>query len=279
MSSLRDALAFGTFCNSLAEVNTGSRPFAPTKKSGLPKKLHTKAKRISSLQERLWAESTAGGKRRVLLVLQGIDTAGKGGVTNHVIGACGPIGVQYTGFKRPTPEELRHDFLWRIRKHVPPPGVIAIFDRSHYEDVIVPRVHDEIDATEWESRIEAINAFERDLVAHATTVVKCFLHISYDTQRDRLLRRLNRPDKLWKFSPEDLDERKLWPKYQQTFQEVLERTSTADAPWYVIPSDSKKYRNWAAGQLLLETLDELRPEYPEKGLDLDALKARLAPPN
>ncbi|HEY2273291.1 MAG TPA: PPK2 family polyphosphate kinase [Jatrophihabitantaceae bacterium] len=276
---MREALAFRSSGRVLADVDPDGRPLAPVKKSGLPKKLRTDAKRIADLQERLWAESTAGGMRRLLLVLQGIDTAGKGGVANHVIGASGPIGVQYTGFKRPTEEELRHDFLWRVRKHLPAPGVIAIFDRSHYEDVIVPLVHDETEPDAWNKRIDEINAFERDLAAHATTVVKCFLHISYDTQRDRLVRRLERPDKHWKFNVADLDERKLWPRYQEAFQEVLERTDTDDAPWYVIPSDSKKYRNWAVAQLLREILEDLDPQYPQSDLDVDALKKRLAPPN
>jgi PPK2 family polyphosphate:nucleotide phosphotransferase len=279
MPSIREALAFRSSGRVLADVDPDARPLAPVKKSGLPKKLRTDAKRIADLQERLWAESTAGGKRRLLLVLQGIDTAGKGGVAKHVIGASGPIGVQYSGFKRPTEDELRHDFLWRIRKHLPAPGVIAIFDRSHYEDVIVPLVHDETEPDAWNERIDEINAFERDLAAHATTVVKCFLHISYDTQRDRLVRRLERPDKHWKFNVADLDERKLWPRYQEAFQAVLERTDTDDAPWYVIPSDSKKYRNWAVAQLLLEFLDDLDPQYPQSDLDVEALKKRLAPPN
>jgi PPK2 family polyphosphate:nucleotide phosphotransferase len=277
--SVRDTLAFAAAGRDLASIDTGGMPLAPVKKSGLPKKLKTNAKEISSLQQRLWAESTDGGQRRVLLVLQGIDTSGKGGVTKHVIGACGPIGVEYTAFKQPTKTELRHDFLWRIRKQVPKPGVIGIFDRSHYEDVLVPLVHDQIEPAEWAARIEQINAFERDLVAHGTTVVKCFLHISYDTQRDRLLRRLARPKKHWKFQESDLDERKLWPKYQEAFQAVLEGTDTHDAPWFVIPGDSKRYRNWAVGDLLRETLDALDPHYPERALDVKALSARLAPPN
>jgi PPK2 family polyphosphate:nucleotide phosphotransferase len=276
---MRDALAFSRVGGVLTDIATDSRPLAPTKKSGLPKKLRTNAEEIAELQERLWAESTGGGKRRVLLVLQGIDTAGKGGVTEHVIGACGPIGVQYTGFKRPTEEELRHHFLWRVRRRVPPPGVIGIFDRSHYEDVIVPRVHDQIEPFEWEARIDEINAFERDLIAHRTTVVKCFLHISYDTQRERLIRRLDRPDKHWKFNTADLDERKRWSQYQQAFQEVLERSDTADAPWYVVPSDSKTYRNWAVAEIVRETLSDLDPQLPESDLDVDVLKDRLAPPN
>jgi PPK2 family polyphosphate:nucleotide phosphotransferase len=277
--SIGEALAFANTGRVLADIDPSATPLAPTKKSGLPKKLKTNAKKIADLQERLWAESTAGGKRRVLLILQGIDTAGKGGVATHVIGASGPIGVQYTAFKRPTRAELRHDFLWRVRKHVPLPGVIGIFDRSHYEDVLVPVVHDQLAPGVFDTRIEEINAFERDLVAHGTTVVKCFLHISYDTQRERLLRRLDRPDKHWKFNPADLEERKLWPKYQAAFQGALERTDTVDAPWFVIPSDSKKYRNWAVAELLSETLDALDPKYPEADLDLPALRAQLAAPN
>jgi PPK2 family polyphosphate:nucleotide phosphotransferase len=279
MTTMREALAFSTHGRTLADIDTAGRPLAPTKKSGLPKKLKTDAKAIANLQERLWAEATVGGKRRVLLVLQGIDTAGKGGVTNHVMTACGPIGVEYTGFKAPTEKELRHDFLWRIRKRLPRPGMIAIFDRSHYEDALVPLVHGEIDRDEWLQRIDAINAFERDQAAHATTVIKCFLHISYETQRKRLLRRLRRRDKHWKFSEADLDERKLWPEYQAAFQEVLERTDTEHAPWYVIPSDHKKYRNWAVAQLVLETLELLDPHYPSVELDVARLRKRLKAPS
>jgi PPK2 family polyphosphate:nucleotide phosphotransferase len=276
---MRTALAFASSNGRLADIDTAATPLAPVKKGRLPKKLKTEAKAIAGLQERLWAESTAGGKRRVLLVLQGIDTSGKGGVTEHVIGASGPIGVQYSGFKAPTAEERRHHFLWRVRKRLPPPGVIAIFDRSHYEDVLVPYVHDDIDPEVWTGRFDDINAFERDLTTRGTTVVKCFLHISYDTQRDRLLRRLDRPKKHWKFAASDLDERELWPKYQEAYQQMLERSDTAYAPWYVVPSDSKRYRNWAVARLLLEVLTELDPQYPATDLDVPALRARLAPPN
>lgn len=277
--SLREALAFANSTGRLADIDPDGRPLAPAKKSGLPKKLKTKAKKIADLQEKLWAEATAGGSRRVLLLLQGIDTAGKGGTAERVVGACGPIGVQYTAFGKPTAEELRHDFLWRVKKRVPPPGVVGIFDRSHYEDVLIVRVHDLVPRKEWEARYDAINAFERDLVAHGTTVLKVFLHISYDTQRDRLLRRLRRPDKHWKFNEADIDERALWPTYQEAFQAMLERCDTPDAPWYVVPANSKKYRNWAVGQLVLETLRSLDPQYPKLDLDADALRKRLAPPH
>jgi PPK2 family polyphosphate:nucleotide phosphotransferase len=277
--SMRETLAFANSTRRLADIDSAATPLAPTNKHGLPKKLKTDGKRIAGLQERLWAEAAVGGKRRVLLVLQGIDTSGKGGTTEHVVGACGPIGVEYTAFKKPTEDELRHDFLWRIRKRLPAPGVIGIFDRSHYEDVIVPQVHRLLPDDEIDARYEQINAFERDLVAHQVTVLKCFLHISYDTQRERLLARIERPHKHWKFQESDLDERKLWPDYQRSFETMLQRCDTADAPWYVVPSDSKKYRNWAVGQLLLETLESLDPHYPGEHLDVPALRQRLAPPN
>ena len=277
-TSLRERLAFANSTGRLADIDPDSKPGAP-KKSKLKTRLDDHAKRIASLQEQLWAEATAGGKRSVLLLLQGIDTAGKGGTCERVIGDCGPIGVQYTPFGPPTRKELRHDFLWRIKKRVPPPGMIGIFDRSHYEDVLIVRVHDLVPPEEWEARYDKINAFERDLVAHGTTVLKVFLHISYDRQRYRLIRRLDRPHKHWKFHESDIDERALWPKYQEAFQAMLERCDTPDAPWYVVPSDSKKYRNWAVAQLVLETLESLDPRYPQRDLDIASLKERLAPPN
>ncbi len=212
-------------------------------------------------------------------MLQGIDTSGKGGVTEHVVGTFGPIGVQYTGFKKPTAEEAAHDFLWRIRKRLPPPGVLAVFDRSHYEDVLVPRVHELVPESEWQARYGKINAFEAKVAASGTTLVKCFLHISYDTQRERLLARLDDPDKHWKFNEGDLAERALWSDYTAAFEAMLENCNTAAGPWYVVPSDSKKYRNWAIGELLRETLEELAPQFPQPALDVEGLRTRLQPPN
>ncbi len=257
----------------LAGYDTAAGPMGSAKKQS---KL---ARQLPGLQERLWAEATAGGARRVLLVLQGIDTAGKGGVTEHVVGMCGPIGVQYTAFKKPTPEELEHDFLWRIRRKLPGPGVIGVFDRSHYEDVLVPRVHRLIPETELAARYEQINAFEAELAEAGTTVLKCYLHISYDTQRERLLARLDKPDKHWKFNADDVTERRHWSDYIAAFEAMLENCSSPAAPWYVVPSDSKKYRNWAVGELLRETLAELDPQYPQPDLDVDELRQRLQPPN
>jgi PPK2 family polyphosphate:nucleotide phosphotransferase len=260
----------------LAGYDTAARPTGSGKKRT---ELARLARDLPGLQERLWAESTAGGARRVLLVLQGIDTAGKGGVTEHVVGMCGPIGVQYTAFKKPTPEELEHDFLWRIRPKLPGPGVIGVFDRSHYEDVLVPRVHRLIPDSELATRYDQINEFEAELAAAGTTVIKCYLHISYDTQRERLLARLDKPDKQWKFNEDDITERGRWSDYIAAFEAMLHNCNSPAAPWYVVPSESKKYRNWAVGELLRETLEELDPQYPRPDLDVEELRRRLQPPN
>src|SRR6187402_1925493 len=257
-ASLRDALRVPAGPVSVAGFDSGARPLAPTSKA-----VHHELAHMATLQERLWAESTAGGQRRVLLVLQGMDTAGKGGVATHAVGVFGPIGVEYTAFKKPTQEELEHDFLWRIRQRLPRPGMIGVFDRSHYEDVLVVRVHDLVPKDEWEARYDAINDFERELVHGGTSVLKVFLHVSYDVQRKRLLRRLARPDKHWKFAIGDIEERARWDDYQAAYDAVLERCNTAVAPWYVVPADHKKYRNWAVAELLRETLQELDPRYPQ----------------
>ena len=274
MSSMRSQLLFD---GQLAGIDPGGRPGKPADVAG--RDLLTDGEAIAGLQERLWAESREGGVRSLLIVLQGIDTSGKGGVTEHVVGACGPIGVQYTSFGKPTAEELEHDFLWRIRKRLPPAGVIGVFDRSHYEDVLVPRVHDTALPSVIEERYGVINEFEQQLIDGGTTVLKVFLHISFDTQRERLLARLDNPDKHWKFQEADITERARWTDYQAAYEVMLERCSTDAAPWYVVPSDHKKYRNWAVGQLLQETLAGLDPHYPRPDLDVDALRARLQPPN
>jgi PPK2 family polyphosphate:nucleotide phosphotransferase len=254
----------------LAGYDPGDTPLAPAKK----KKASLDEAQLGGLQERLFAEGT----RSVLLVLQGIDTAGKGGVVSHVVGLLGPEGVKVTSFKRPTPEEAAHHFLWRIRKALPSPGIVGVFDRSHYEDVVVPRVHETLPEAQWRARYDEINAFEADLVAKGTTVVKCFLNISYATQRERLLARLDDPSKQWKFHESDIDERAYWTDYQAAFTGMLQHCNTEAAPWYVIPSDHKWYRNWAIGQVLVETLTALDPQYPQGNLDLDRLRARLRPP-
>ena len=233
------------------------------------------AKKLEALQERLWAEGT----RSLLLVLQGMDTSGKGGTVSHVVSSMNPAGVDVAAFKKPTDEELAHDFLWRIDKRLPGPGEVVVFDRSHYEDVLVVRVHELVDEPVWRARYDQINDFERRVADAGTTIVKCFLHISYDEQRERLLARLDDPTKHWKFRARDIDERARWQEYMNAYDDAIARCSTDVAPWFVIPADRKWYRNWAIGTLLVETLERLDPRYPATDLDVLTLKARLAPPN
>ena len=233
---------------------------------------------LSELQERLYAEGVAdvGHGRSVLLVLQGMDTSGKGGTLRHTVGLVDPQGVRISSFKKPTPEELEHDFLWRIRKALPTRGIIGVFDRSHYEDVLVVRVHQLVPAEEVEKRYDAINAFEAEVAAAGITLVKCMLHISPKTQKERLLARLEDPTKHWKFNPGDIDERGHWAAYREAYEIALERTNTEVAPWYVIPSDHKWYRNLAIGQLLHETLTNMNPQWPPADFDVAEQKRRLA---
>ncbi|GAA1901134.1 polyphosphate--nucleotide phosphotransferase [Streptomyces durmitorensis] len=231
--------------------------------------------RLADLQERLYAASTAGDRRRVLLVLQGMDTSGKGGTVKHVIGPFNPSGCRIKAFKTPTPEERSHPFLWRIMRALPLPGEIGIFDRSHYEDVLIARVHELAPRRQLGRRYGQINRFEQSLTDDGVTVIKCFLHISYEQQRRRLLERLDNPDKHWKFNPGDIAERALWPAYQEAYEIALERCSTAHAPWYLIPADRKWYRNWAISSLLLEHLDELDPQYPRGDFDVDLARKQL----
>ncbi len=212
----------------------------------------------------------------MLLVLQGMDTAGKDGVIKHAMGLLDPAGVELSSFKKPTAEELEHDFLWRIEKKVPGPGIIGVFNRSHYEDVLIARVHDLVPREVWSKRYAAINSFERRVARSGVTIVKCFLHVSFEVQAERLAARLDDPTKHWKFNPADIDERAHWDAYQEAYRMALSRCSTTAAPWYVIPSDHKWYRNWAVAALLLETLESLDPQYPPASYDVAEQKARLA---
>ncbi len=231
--------------------------------------------RLAGLQERLYAASTAGDRRRILLVLQGMDTSGKGGTVKHVIGLFNPSGCRIQAFKAPTREELDHPFLWRVTKALPRPGEIGIFDRSHYEDVLIARVRELVPRARLDRRYDQINDFERSLADDGVSVVKVFLHISYEQQRRRLLARLDNPDKHWKFNPGDIDERGLWPAYQKAYEIALERCSTADAPWYLVPADRKWYRDWAVSTLLLEQLEALDPRYPPGDFDVEECRRRL----
>ena len=229
---------------------------------------------LSDLQERLFA-GKADGARSVLLLLQGMDTSGKGGTLRHTVGLVDPQGVKITSFKGPTKEELAHDFLWRIRKGVPGPGIIGVFDRSHYEDVLIARVRELAPADEIERRYDAINEFEAELVASGVSLIKCMLHISPEEQKARLLARLDDPTKHWKYNPGDLAERARWADYRAAYEIALERNNTEAAPWHVIPADKKWYRNLAIGHLLLETLRRLDPQWPAADFDVEAEKQRL----
>ncbi|MFE9557713.1 PPK2 family polyphosphate kinase [Streptomyces sp. NPDC006692] len=231
--------------------------------------------RLAALQERLYAASTAGDRRRVLLVLQGMDTSGKGGTVKHVIGQFNPSGCRIRAFKTPTREELNHPFLWRIARALPQPGEIGIFDRSHYEDVLIARVRRLVPRSRLGRRYGQINRFEQALAEDGVLVVKVFLHLSREQQRRRLLRRLDNPDKHWKFNPADIDERALWPDYQRAYEIALERCSTGAAPWFLVPADRKWYRNWAVSKLLLEHLEALDPRYPKAGFDVEECRRRL----
>ncbi len=260
----------------LAAIPTDAAPGFGGSKSDGEKALAAMGPEMSDLQERLFAERTTGSTRNVLLVLQGMDTSGKGGVLRHTVGLIDPQGVRITSFKAPTEEEKKHDFLWRIRNALPAPGVVGVFDRSHYEDVLIVRVHEWADAAEIERRYAAINDFEAELAAGGTTVVKCMLHISAAEQGERLKARLEDPSKHWKYNPGDLDERALWPSYRDAYQVALERTNTDVAPWHVIPSDKKWFRNLAIGHLLLEALRGMDLQWPAADFDVAAELQRLA---
>jgi PPK2 family polyphosphate:nucleotide phosphotransferase len=234
-------------------------------------------KRFADLQEMLYANSRATeDKRSVLLVLQGMDTAGKGGIVKHVVGSANPQGIRYTYFGVPTEEELSHHFLWRIRRGLPGPGKIGVFDRSHYEDVLVVRVRNLVPPEVWGARYDEINAFERELVDGGTALIKVAMFVSLDEQKKRLGKRLERPDKYWKYNPGDIDERRLWPKYQEAYQAVLDRTSTDYAPWHVVPCDRKWYSRLAITELLIEALEGFNMSWPPADFDVEAEKKRLA---
>lgn len=261
----------------LAEVDTRSTPGYGETKSDAQDDLAAGADEFDELQERLYAQSRENpDSPAVLLVLQAMDTAGKGGIVRHVIGATDPQGIHLKAFKKPTPEELEHDFLWRIEREVPRAGYIGVFDRSHYEDVLIGRVRSLATPDEIERRYDAINDFERRITDAGVHLVKVMLHISKDEQRERLAERLERPDKHWKFNPGDIDERQLWDDYMGAYQVVLDRTSTPHAPWHVVPADRKWYARLAVQALLLDVLERIDPQWPVASFDVEAEKERLA---
>ncbi len=258
----------------LAAIDTGATPGVLDKDAG-EELFDGTSRSLATLQEQLFAASLSGGKRSVLIVLQGMDTAGKGGTVKRVAGSMDPQGITHHAFKKPTEEERAHPFLWRVEKELPPPGHIGIFDRSHYEDVLVPRVHELITSEELTMRYAEINEFERRLVEGGTTVLKVMLHLGRDEQKNRLLRRLERSDKHWKFNPGDVDDRALWPLFQDAYEVALTATSTSHAPWHVVPADRKWYSALAVQQLLDEALRALDLGWPAADYDVAEQRARL----
>ena len=261
----------------LADVDTSSTPGFAGDKSYSQQVLESGRETLGELQEKLFAQSRSGGSTgNVLLVLQAMDTAGKGGIVRHVVGAVDPQGVAHHAFKAPTPDELAHDFLWRVRRELPGPGMIGVFDRSHYEDVLIGKVRRLAPPEEIEQRYLDIVAFEDELVANGTTLVKVMLHISSDEQKERLGDRLERPEKHWKYNPGDLEERLVWDDYQEAYETAIRRTSTEAAPWFVVPADRKWYARVAVQKLLIDALASRGLDWPAAQFDVDLEKTKLA---
>ncbi|MCE4027409.1 polyphosphate kinase 2 family protein [Microbacterium sp. Au-Mic1] len=261
----------------LAGVDPESTPGYRGRKTDGAESLTSGLAALGDLQERLFARSAVGeAQASVLLVLQAMDSAGKGGIVRHVVGGVDPQGVELAAFKAPTAEELQHDFLWRVEKRLPAEGKIGVFDRSHYEDVLIGRVRSLAPAEEIERRYRAIVDFEKRVADSGTRIIKVMLHISRDEQKQRLMERLERPEKHWKFNPGDTDERLLWDDYMAAYDTVFERTSTDVAPWYVIPANRKWYARLAVQELLLAALEDIDPQWPVADYDVKAEMKRLA---
>lgn len=234
-------------------------------------RIATYLKRLERQQYLLYAE----GRRSLLIILQGMDAAGKDGVIRHVFSGMNPQGVRVAAFKQPSPEEAAHDFLWRAHKAAPARGEVAIFNRSHYEDVLIVRVREMVPPEVWRPRYEAINAFEAALAADGARILKFFLHISPEEQLDRFRERLENPERQWKISESDYTERKLWDRYLDAYEDALERTSTPHAPWFVIPSDHKWRRNLVVAEIIAETLEEMDLRTPPATVDLADIRRRF----
>jgi PPK2 family polyphosphate:nucleotide phosphotransferase len=259
----------------LASIDAGATPEAPGGKAATKADQAKLAPRLADLQERLYAHGRANGTRSVLLVLQGLDTSGKGGTIKHVVGQVDPQGVSITAFKTPTPEERRHPFLWRIRRRLPEPGYLGVFDRSHYEDIVTVRVRGLAPRSTWSSRYRTITRFEEGLAGGGTRIVKCYLHISRAEFCERQLARLEDPTKHWKFNPDDLEAWPLWDDYLEAYGDVFRRCNGEVAPWYVVPADRKWYRNWAVTQLLIHELGQLQLDWPPASFAVEEQQARL----
>jgi PPK2 family polyphosphate:nucleotide phosphotransferase len=254
---------------SLADVDPDSTPGYSGGKEDGKALLAIMDDELAELQEKLFAEARFGGRKRILLILQAMDTAGKGGIVKHVMAAMDPQGVQFKAFKAPTDEEKSYDFLWRIEKEVPAAGMVGVFDRSHYEDVLIHRVHGWASPDEIKRRYVAINEFESRLIDSGTKVVKVMLYISGEEQKARLLARLDNPAKHWKYNRGDLDERAFWEDYMNAYQAAIDETSTPDAPWHVVPANKKWYARIAVQQLLLGALAGLDLEWPKAEFDVN----------
>lgn len=250
------------------DADAGARPLSSGGKTQDKLQVGRLAARIAELQEVLYAEH----QHKILIVLQGMDTSGKDGTVRGVFGQIDPLGVTSISFKAPTPAEKAHDFLWRIHQQLPAQGELVIFNRSHYEDVLITRVHDWINDKECARRYAHICNFEKMLAETGTVILKFFLHVSSDEQKKRLEERIADPQKHWKFDPNDLEERKFWPDYQRMYAKVINATDADHAPWYVIPADSKTHRNLAISSIVLETLQKLKPAYPPGNPDYAELK-------
>ena len=246
--------------------------FEGTKKDGLAA-LQKLNKQLDHLQELLYAEH----KHKILIVIQAMDTGGKDGTIRSVFDGVNPQGVKVASFKVPTPEEMDHDYLWRIHKQIPGKGEIVIFNRSHYEDLLVVRVHKLAPRKVWEKRFQHINEFERMLKDEGTTIIKFYLNIDQDEQKQRLLERISTPEKNWKFNPGDLEERKLWKNYMEAYEDVLSKTSKPWAPWYIIPANRNWYRNLAVSTILVDTLEKLKMKYPQPVENIQQYAIQLDP--
>jgi PPK2 family polyphosphate:nucleotide phosphotransferase len=275
MGSIADRLRVPPGAVDLSAVDARATPGFDGDKAGAEQAAPALGERLATLQEQLYANGRTGAEHRVLIVLQGMDTSGKGGTIKHVIGQMDPSGVTVIAFRAPTPQERRRGFLWRIRKRLPERGTVAAFDRSHYEDVVAARVRGIVDRRTCSRRYTQINRFEERLAEQGTLIVKCFLHISPEEQRERLAARLEDPTKHWKYRPEDLDDRALWGDYMRAYGDAIERCRTDAAPWYVIPADRKWYRNWAVASLLVERLEALGLDWPAARFDVDEQRAAL----
>jgi PPK2 family polyphosphate:nucleotide phosphotransferase len=283
MTDLRDLLAARPGKTSLAGIDPRSTPGLPDDhaihsdpKEWSRNQVEAIGRDLAAYQERLFASAKEGHSHdRILLVLQAMDCGGKDGAVRTVARGMSLAGINAVSFGPPTEDERRHDFLWRIHRALPPAGNIGIFNRSHYEDVLVARVHKLVPEEVWSQRYDQINAFEAELAADRLTMVKVMLHISKSEQKERLLARLDDPTKHWKYNPGDLAERALWDDYQLAYEDALNRCSTTAATWYVVPADRKWYRNWAVVTLLQEAFADIEPQYPKASFDIAAERAKL----